>query len=126
LSFFPIGCSAKDHANLVEMFNTKGVSSVYAIWVVGSKFLDDGEKLDVLKELLLPNPSGRAIQYLAVTVNREQMINLIKDTTKKAIDAGVDVRWYDHFIFHSIILADPDKQTGWMHIESVFPPLADA
>ena len=107
------------HGSLAKRF--ANVTSVSAIWPVGRNFYDEGENLSVVKELLLPNPGGRAIKYLVQTVDREDATEFIKATTLKARKNGAKVKWYDHFIFHSIILADTDRPTGWMHIESVLP-----
>ena len=48
----------------------------------------------------------------------ERTLREITDLAKKS---GAEVRWYDHFIFHSMILADTKKRRGWVHSESVFP-----
>jgi len=97
------------------------VTSASAIFVVGSKFYHAQNNVGVIKRLLLPNPEGEAIKYHAQTVKHPLTTKLIREATREAIKAGAKVRWYDHFFFNSIILADTDKPTGWMHIETVLP-----
>jgi hypothetical protein len=109
------------HGSLARRFANANVTSVSAIWPVGRNFYDEGENLSVVKELLLPNPTGRAIKYLVQTAERQDATEFIKATTLNARKNGAKVKWYDHFIFHSIILADTDKPSGWMHIESALP-----
>jgi hypothetical protein len=118
--FFPDRASLhRAHGTLAKRF--AGVSSVSALWVVGQKFYHGDESIGVLRELLLPNPDGNAIKYLAKTVARPDISRDIRSTTQMALKSGTNVRWYDHFIFSSIILADIDKPSGWMHIETVLP-----
>jgi hypothetical protein len=31
------------------------------------------------------------------------------------------VRWYPYILYHSILIGDPDKATGWVHIETNLP-----
>jgi hypothetical protein len=110
---------ARAYGNLAKRF--EGHTNVSALWVIGIKFYDDGENLGVIKKLLLPNPNNDALKYLVNTVQRKRSAEFIKDVTKRAKANGTRVRWYDNFIFHSIILADVDKPEGWMHVESVLP-----
>jgi hypothetical protein len=98
-----------------------GVSSVSAIWVVGQDFFYSGTEVSVVKRLLLPDPKGHAINHALKTTNVAQTVEYIKHTTAAAQRASTKVKWYDDFIYHSVILADTDKPTGWMHVESVLP-----
>jgi hypothetical protein len=97
------------------------VSTAYVIWTVGHDFYAAGEHLDVVKELLLPSPDGEAIKFFGESVDREAISNEIREATKLAQKKGAKVKWYDHYIFQSTILADVDKQSGWIHIELVLP-----
>jgi hypothetical protein len=47
--------------------------------------------------------------------------DMVHTITRLTIASGAEVRWYDYFICHSIILADTNRRRGWVHIESVFP-----
>jgi hypothetical protein len=107
------------HGTLADRF--AHVSSVSAIWVVGSKFYHAQTNAGVVKRLLLPNPDGDIIKYHAGTVEHAMTMTLIREATELARTSGAKVRWYDNFIFHSIILADVDEPSGWIHVESVLP-----
>jgi hypothetical protein len=97
------------------------VSSVDAIWVVGLVYFLSGERTGVVKRLLLPDPEGTALRHVMETANVAETIKNIKDVTAAARKGGTKVKWYDNFLYHSIILADLDKPSGWIHVESVFP-----
>jgi hypothetical protein len=107
------------HGNLARRF--ANVSSVDAIWVVGQGFYHAGENLTVVKRLLLPNPDDEGFRYLSNTVGAPLTSDWVKEVTGRAKKSGAKVRWYNNFIFNSIILADVDKPSGWMHIETVLP-----
>ena len=107
------------HGTLAQRF--ADVSFVSAIWVIGQKFYYADERPDVVRELLLPNPTDAALKHHVTSINHAETAEVIKKTTEIALKKGTKVRWYDHFIFHSIILADIDKPSGWIHIESVLP-----
>jgi hypothetical protein len=98
-----------------------GVSDVDALLVVGVKFYRAQANLDKIKRLLLPNPDGETLKWFAETINGKDTSRVIKETTKLALKAGAKVKWYNHFNFHSMILADTDKPSGWAHIETVLP-----
>jgi hypothetical protein len=120
LQFFPDRLSLHlDHGSLAARF--ANVSAVSAMLVVGDRFYDVGENIAVVKELLLPNPEGEALKYLLRTVGREYAKDRIREVTNIAKKAGAKVKWYDNFVFHSLILVDVDKPSGWMHVEMVLP-----
>jgi hypothetical protein len=89
--------------------------------VVGQVYIFSGEKIDVIKRLLLPNPDDPAVQHAFETSEIRDSIKLIREATGSAKKRGVKVKWYDNFLHHSIILADIDKPSGWIHVESVIP-----
>lgn len=99
----------------------KNVERASAIWVIGQKFYHDQENTHVIKKLLLPNPDNPAFKFQIDTGPNQSAGVLVRQITELAKKAGAEVRWYDHFISHSIVLADTDKRRGWVHIESVFP-----
>jgi hypothetical protein len=89
--------------------------------VNGLRYYSEAINTHRVKKLLLPNPDGDALKFHAGTSSHPWQAEEIKGTTQLAKEAGADVRWYDHFIFHSIILADTDKSSGWVQVESVLP-----
>jgi hypothetical protein len=99
----------------------KNIERADAIWVLGQKFYHAAEDTHKIKRLLLPNPDSKTLKFLTQTTQNWTEEEALKDITGLAKAAGAEVRWYDHFISHSIILADTNKWRGWVHIESVFP-----
>lgn len=119
VEFFP------DRNTLVRAHGTLGqrlasASSASGIWVVGQKFYHADENVSVMKRLLLPNPDGVSFIYSAEPYHPE-IAEYIRHATNKAIESGTRVRWYDHFVFQSIMLVDTDKPSGWVHVELVLP-----
>jgi hypothetical protein len=98
-----------------------GASSVSALFITGGVFYRAHENHAVIARLLLPHPEGEAYKSFCKTVKSYDSPKVIRDITKLARKAGTRVKWCDPFIFHSIILADTDRSSGWVHIETIFP-----
>jgi hypothetical protein len=118
--FFP------DRQSLIQKYGKlgarfEGVSSVLALWVIGQQFYDSDENLGLIKKLLLPDPNGEAFKFMVDTGPNRGAPNDLKDATRVAKTKGTKVRWYKHFIHHSIIIADIERPSAWVHVESVFP-----
>jgi hypothetical protein len=96
------------------------VSSASVMWVVGQKFYDSDENADRIKRLLLPNPNGEAFKRQIATGPHHTAGDELKRITRRAQQKGAKVKWYDGFVHH-IILADVEKPSGWVHVESVLP-----
>ncbi|MGA3306607.1 MAG: hypothetical protein ABSC26_11485 [Stellaceae bacterium] len=101
---------------LAERFAS--VSTISALWVIGQKFYMAGTKTDAVKRLLLPKPDSESFKHFVKTSPHASAGSMVREVTELALAAGTKVRWYETFVFHSIILADVDKPTGWMHINA--------
>lgn len=99
----------------------RSASSSSGLWVVGQKFFGARENVGVLKRLLLPHPNGEAIKYYAKVSQHQEVTRYIREWTGHALKSGTKVRWYQPFVFSSIVLVDTDKPEGWAHIEIVLP-----
>jgi hypothetical protein len=110
---------AKAHGSIAERL--KNIDKADAIWVLGQKFYHASEDTHKIRRLLLPDPASDAFKFHTSTGHDWSAEATIADITKLAKQCGAEVRWYDHFIFHSLILADTNKRRGWVHSESVFP-----
>ncbi len=100
----------------------KDVSQVDAILVVGSDFYHARNNLHVIKRLILPDPESNSFKFYIGSVSQADAIGaLIRDVTKIAKENQTSVKWSSEFIFHTMLLADTDRPTGWVHIESVLP-----
>jgi hypothetical protein len=85
--FFPDrGSLVQAHQNLGDRL--ANVQSVWAMWVVGSKFYHAQTNTRVVKRLLLPHPDGEAIKYHAKTVSHAMTTKLIREATKLAKENG--------------------------------------
>ena len=107
------------HGSLADRL--RGTSTVCGIWVIGQKFFHAGENLHVVKRLLLPHPDGDSFQFHSKVSNHADTIEYVRGITKLALKSGTKVRWYEHFIYQSILLVDTDKPEGWVHLETVLP-----
>lgn len=120
IDFFPDRVSlVKAHGTLADRFKT--VDSAYAIWVLGQKFFHANQQIEKLKKLLLPHPDDDGLRHYTKTSPHSTLAHTIKETARLALDRRVDVRWYRGFLCHSIVLADADRPTGWLHVESALP-----
>ncbi len=99
----------------------KNIDRADAIWVLGQKFYHASKETHKIKRLLLPNPDSETFKFLTKTCHNWAEESTLQQITDLAKKSGAEVRWYDHFISHSIILADTRKWHGWIHVESVFP-----
>jgi hypothetical protein len=99
----------------------KGVSTVWAIRAVGARFVDSPAQKGAVKRLILPNPETDAAKFYFRSIDQEHARALIKPTTLKAIRSRIEVRWCNHFLFHSITIADPAGQNGWAYVEHALP-----
>jgi hypothetical protein len=120
VEFFPNrSVLQKAHGTIAERL--RSIRHTDALWVLGQKFYHAGDDTHKVRRLLLPNPRSENFKFFTSTGPNWSAENTLKEITELAKKAGAEVRWYDHFISHSIILADTDKWRGWVHIESVFP-----
>jgi hypothetical protein len=121
IEFFPNRNSlVRAHGTLGERLSSARNAS--AIFVTGQNYYDSENNTHVIKKLLLPNPTGNSFLF-HMSVGPQNMLadTMIQRITEIAKRNGARVRWCDHFLFHSEILADVDQPKGWVHIESMFP-----
>lgn len=97
------------------------VTSVSALLVLGREFYNAGHRTEVIKRLLLPNPDSESFKTYESTQSEKNLGQIVRDITARAKALHAKVRWYDTFIFHTIILADIEHPNGWAHVESVLP-----
>lgn len=99
-----------------------GVASADAIFMTGHELYRGTENLHVVKRVLLPNPTNTgALKWFCETVDSGDSITAIREMTRRAQKAGAKVKYHPHFMFHSMILADTDRPTGWAHFELILP-----
>jgi hypothetical protein len=98
-----------------------GHSIVWALWPVGANFFDDGKNTHLVKRLILPDPGSDSAIFYFNSISQDHALSLIKSTTLKAQKIGASVRWSSHFPFNSITLVDPQKPSGWAHLETALP-----
>lgn len=111
----------EEYSLLAKRLEGARVKSVSAAWVEGQKFYHQGDQLQVMKRLLLPNPESEAFKRYARSVKQAGIDQAIREVTRDALQHGAKVKWCDMFLCHSITLVDTDKPSGWVHIESALP-----
>ena len=92
-----------------------------AIWVIGAKFYNDRINTHLVKRLILPDPGSNSFNFYANSVDQGSADEDIKNTTKRARKAGAKVRWCKEVLGQSIVLADTNRESGWVHVEAVLP-----
>jgi hypothetical protein len=91
------------------------------MWVTGQRFYHSDENTDRIKRLLLPSPESDAFKIQISTGPNREAADQVRQISKAAQAKGAKVRWYNEFFHHSLILADIEKPSGWVHVESVLP-----
>lgn len=99
----------------------KSVDSADMYLVIGQGFFGAFEHLDKAARVLFPDPDSEPFQKLMISRGMKKDIALVKKYARQARTAGADVKFAKHFIFRSMVLADADKDGGWVHIEEVLP-----
>jgi hypothetical protein len=97
------------------------ISNVSAVWPIGERFFEFSENPNILKHLILPNPDNERVIYYFHRIKKDNAGDLIKMTTVRARQLGIEIKWIDWFVLNSMTLADSQKPTGWAHVESVMP-----
>jgi hypothetical protein len=120
VEFFPTRHDLRERGGTLDK-RFKNVESVFAIWVVGQNFFYSGHETRAVKRLLLPNPESQAFKDFVKSGPHPSAVISVREVAVFAKSKGTEVRFYNSFISHSLILADPDKETGWLHVESVLP-----
>jgi hypothetical protein len=96
---------------------------VDAIVVIGRTLHE--HKLDSISKFnraIFPNPECQSILHYAKTVHEFGHIRRnIAEATNTLSSQRVKVRWYPHAIHHAILLADTERSSGWVQVESVLP-----
>ena len=99
--------------------NLKGSKSVDVVWVCGQEFYDKGEQLHVIKRLILPHLDSASLKFYAKSADQGALESQIRDTTRRALNAGAEVRWSPEYVGLSFNLVDTAERSGWVHIELV-------
>lgn len=75
----------------------------------------------MIKRLILPNPESELAKFYFDSVEQDHARLNIRSTTAKAVKNNIEVRWCDHFPFHSITIVDPAEPSGWAYVENALP-----
>ena len=94
---------------------------VDSMWVSGSKFYRAGEGTHRIKRLLLPHCAADSFIFHSSNSNGSIEETIIADTSKRAIEAGPEVKYTPIFLGYSINLVDTNSPAGWAHVELVLP-----
>ncbi len=71
--------------------------------------------------LLLPDPTVKSTINYAETMEDDTLIELIKQSTKKAKADNIKVKWINEFVCYSFYIADRDGLNPYVHIEFSLP-----
>lgn len=98
--------------------------NIDAIFATGRKVsVHDVPNIRRIKRVILPNPhSSSFIFYANSLADHPNLANYVISATKEFQDnLNIEVRWLPEMIHHSILIADSDKASGWVHVEIVLP-----
>lgn len=105
-----------------ELGNAK---EVWFSWHTGSVKVAQGDlfKSPRIIRMVLTHPDSQALKEVAKIANltADQMAPGIRALTAAVKNAGQSVRWFDGPVANSIVVADPDKPSGWARIEVLLP-----
>ncbi len=96
----------------------------WALWQTGTFARNVGDSVFIkLKQLILVDPTSPYLEIIASEVNRtpEAVISDIRETTRKAEQFGVKVKWYSGTISETMVLGNPRTIRGWIRLESGYP-----
>jgi hypothetical protein len=110
---------SKKFGTLPERF--RQTRKVDALFLVGGDYFYNNPRMNDISRLILPDPTSKSFEFFANAVPQVLTGELIREITKTAQVHHIPVRWSKEFLFHTMILADTDKDTGWVHVESVLP-----
>lgn len=71
-----------------------------------------------IRRLILIDPGGRYIDGFAPAFERtrDELSQQIRMATRRAVEAGVDVRWFDGPVF-CVVIGDPHSNQAWARVE---------
>ena|ERR1700730_4163225 len=101
----------------------KHTQKVDALFVLGIDFYHSQQNNHAVQRLILPDPESASFAFYIGTVSQSLTGELIREVTALAKKNHARVRWSHEFLSHAMVLADTDRETGWVHIESVLPYL---
>ena len=118
--FFPDRNAMNALRNLSEAI--QGAKTVKMILVGGSKLIEEPTNVGNVTKVILPHPESLSISTYAVSVkDHGGLQEKIRTTTRLLQKKGIKVGWYKDMINHAIVIADPDRDSGWIQWESVLP-----
>ena len=73
--------------------------------------------------MILLDPESDYMNYHSALYLREpkDLLPVIKTTTQRALDSGVEIRWYRRPIPFSLLIGDPESQSGRIRVELPIP-----
>lgn len=122
IEFFPTKTKLIQTRPLEDQLARASDRGIDAIFVYGQTVLNLHKNIGRINRLLLPNPYSPSFGHYEKTVNHQMTIaEHLEKAADKYRQNGVQVRFYPHFICYSLMIADPLKETGWVHVEMVMP-----
>ncbi len=90
------------------------------------------ENIRRFRRIILPKPNAPYLAILQTICSNNQTINpylrapdQIKTTRDIAKRNDVPIKWFDDYIGINILICNPERQDGWIHI-SIAPPFLEA
>jgi len=119
----PIGFAERPKFRLEDEINDS--KEVWFSWHTGSVKLAQGSLFENNHKyrFILTRPDSSAIAEIGKVANigAEELRSDIQKFTTIIKAKNHPVKWFDGFLGSSIVIADPEENTGWMRIESFLP-----
>ncbi len=118
--FFPNRAAMGQFRKLGDVLRES--ESIKMIVVGASAFVEGQLTVGNLKKVIFPHPRSPSLQLYAESIGDSSLLRgKIETATDYLISKGVEVKWYPHMINHAVIIANHDRQSGWVQWESVLP-----
>lgn len=122
LEFFPNRKTLDRSRDYDDFLGT--ADTIYACYVTGRKLRQyDIKNISHVREVILPDPTSKSFLTFANSIGEpvNQQLYVCQVTKYLKQERRINVLWYPEMIYASIKIGDPEKTTGWVHVEHVLP-----
>jgi hypothetical protein len=119
-TFFPSREALTKARDFEEFLGT--AESIDAIYVVGRSFIrNHSNRFGRFRRVIFPDPTSKSFLFYEAGTGEPNLAEYVRRSTFACREIGIKVRWCPEIIQHSVLIADSDKRTGWVHVELVMP-----
>jgi hypothetical protein len=104
----------------------KKAERLYAMWLTGTKMIQEIKEVSKVDRLLLPDPNSNSLAFFQSALSPEDRRNIaaeIRQSTAQARLKRIQVRWLKEFSGYSLTIGNPQSADTWVQIEMALPVL---